>query len=56
MSKLVRLFKEEEGQGMTEYAMIIGCVVVLVVAAWAIFGPKITDVFTDAGTALDSAR
>ncbi len=55
MKKLVGLLKEEEGQGMTEYGLIIGLLVVIVVAVIAIFGPRITAVFTRSGTALDNA-
>jgi pilus assembly protein Flp/PilA len=41
MNFIMRLFKEEEGQGMTEYAMILGGIAVAVVAAVALFGPAL---------------
>ncbi len=55
MRKLLGFLKEEEGQGMTEYGLIIGILVVLVVAVFAIFGPKITAVFTNSGDAMVNA-
>ena len=42
-----RLVKEEEGQGMTEYALIIGIVAVFLVAALVIFRGKIADLFNN---------
>jgi len=47
MNLMMRLFKEEEGQGMTEYAMILGGIAVAVVAAVTVFGPAIQTKWTE---------
>ena len=43
---MARLWKEEAGQGMTEYALIIGIVAVFLVAALVVFRGKIADLFS----------
>ncbi len=55
MTKLLGFLKEEEGQGMTEYGLIIGLIVAAAVAVFAFFGPQIVAVFTRSGDALDTA-
>jgi pilus assembly protein Flp/PilA len=45
MNLMMRLFKEEEGQGMTEYALIIAGIAVLLIGTLAIFKDKIVAVF-----------
>jgi len=42
MNLMMRLFKEEEGQGMTEYALIIGGIAVVIVAVLVVLKDKIT--------------
>ena len=44
-SYLMGLVKEEEGQGMVEYALIIGLVVIIVIAVLALLGPAIANQF-----------
>ncbi len=44
-SYLLGLVKEEEGQGMVEYALIIGLVVIIVIAVLALLGPAIANQF-----------
>lgn len=46
MNLMNRLFREEEGQGMTEYAIVLAGIVGVVAAALLIFGPKINDFIT----------
>lgn len=41
MNLVKRLWKEEEGQGLTEYAIIVAALVLVIVAAIKIFGNKI---------------
>lgn len=41
------LFKEEKGQGMVEYALIIGLVAVVVIAVLVLLGPAISAKFQD---------
>ena len=38
-------FKDESGQGMVEYGLIIGLIAIVVIAALIILGPKIRDLF-----------
>ena len=54
---LKRLVKEEKGQGMAEYGLILALVAVAVIAALVVLGPAIadkirgvSDEITDAGT------
>ncbi len=43
---------DERGQGMLEYALVISFVALVVVAAVAAFGPKIGNLFNEAGNQL----
>jgi pilus assembly protein Flp/PilA len=50
MLKLVeKLFREEEGQGLVEYALIIGLVSVALVVALGFLKDDIAKVFSDIG-------
>ena len=55
MKKFMEILKDENGQGMVEYGLILGLIAIAVVAALALLGPKITDLFTKANSALASA-
>ncbi|MGI6166982.1 MAG: Flp family type IVb pilin [Eubacteriales bacterium] len=55
MKKLIRFLKDENGQGMVEYGLIIGLIALVVIVALIALGPKIKDLFTNVGDALDSA-
>jgi pilus assembly protein Flp/PilA len=46
LQKLKNLVREEEGQAVTEYGLIIGLVVVGVVALMATIGDELVEVFT----------
>lgn len=46
MKKLKELFLEEEGQGMTEYGLILGLIAAGVITVLIVLGPKITAMFT----------
>lgn len=50
--KLVKLIREEEGQGMVEYGLIIGLVAILVIGALTLMQGSISAVFTKITTAL----
>lgn len=41
MNIFKRLCKEEEGQGLTEYALVVAGLVAVIIAAVTIFGGKI---------------
>jgi len=45
MNLLRRLFREEDGQAITEYALLIGLVMLVVIVAITGLGTKIRDVF-----------
>ena len=44
--------RDEEGQGMVEYGLIIALVAIVVIAALLILGPKIANIFNNAGNSL----
>jgi Flp pilus assembly pilin Flp len=46
-----RFFRSEQGQGMTEYALILGGVAALAIAVVAVMSPGISTAF---GTMLDT--
>lgn len=43
---------DEEGQGMVEYGLIIALVAIVVIAALVILGPKVANIFNEAGNQL----
>ncbi len=52
---LRKWFKDEEGQGMVEYGLIIGLIAVVVIVALVALGPKIRDMFDEVNEELDKA-
>nr|WP_088037028.1 Flp family type IVb pilin [Evansella clarkii] len=44
-NKLMGLVREEEGQGMAEYALVLGVIAIAVVAILGTFGTAIIDQF-----------
>ena len=44
----MRFFRDEEGQGLVEYALILVLVAVVVIAILALLGPFINDWLTNA--------
>jgi pilus assembly protein Flp/PilA len=53
LKKIKSLFVEEQGQGMTEYGLILGLIALAVVAVLITMGGKIKDIFTNANTKLN---
>jgi pilus assembly protein Flp/PilA len=47
-----RMMKEEDGQGMVEYGLIIAGIALAAIAAIWLLGPQIGQMFTDIGTQL----
>lgn len=47
--------KDESGQGMVEYALIIGLIAVVAVVALVALGPRIRDMFSSADNKLSEA-
>ncbi len=52
---LRKWFKDEEGQGMVEYGLIIGLIAIAVIIALTALGPKISEMFNNVGEELDKA-
>ena len=46
MNMIKKLVKEEEGQALTEYGLILGLIAVGVIVAATALGTKISDLFT----------
>ena len=53
---LLNWFKDEEGQGMVEYGLIIALIAIVVIVALAALGPKIRDIFNRTNSALGTAE
>ena len=52
MVKLQNMFRNEKGQGMVEYGLIIGLVAVVVIVALTALGGKVDGVFKAIATKL----
>ena len=48
----MKSLKNEKGQGMVEYALLIGLVAIVVIAALLLLGPEIAAIFTRITNAL----
>ena len=44
---LMRLVREEDGQGLSEYGLVIALVAAVVIAVMTVFGTALKEVFTD---------
>ncbi|WML57199.1 Flp family type IVb pilin [Neobacillus sp. PS2-9] len=56
MKKMKALLTEEQGQGMTEYGLVLGLIAVGVVAVLVALKGQITQLFKDAQTAIFGAN
>ncbi|MBP1949287.1 Flp family type IVb pilin [Virgibacillus litoralis] len=54
MNHFIRLFKEEEGQALTEYGLLVGLIAVAVIAVLGTMGGQLQEVFTRITTKLSS--
>ena len=52
ISSVMRMFQDEEGQGLVEYALIIVLVAIAVMAILTTLGGSVTNVFTRISDAL----
>jgi len=50
--KIKAILKDESGQGMVEYGLILGLIAVAAVAVLVLLGPKIRNMFATASNAL----
>lgn len=55
MKKFVQMLKDENGQGMVEYGLILGLIAIAAVTVLVALGGKINNIFTKADSALSSA-
>ena len=53
-NRIEELVRGEEGQGLTEYALIIALVAVALVGAVVVFREQIADIFNNIGDAFSS--
>lgn len=54
MKKLAGLLKQEQGQGMTEYGLVLGLIAVAVVAALILLREHIVALFNNAEKTVDN--
>jgi pilus assembly protein Flp/PilA len=54
-SHLIRLWKEEEGQDLTEYALLVVLIVLVAITAIGNIGTAVNAVFTNTATTLNTA-
>lgn len=47
-----RLVDEDEGQGLTEYALILALIAIVAIVALQILGGKVSDVLSTVGSSL----
>ena len=45
MNQLKRLLKDEEGQALTEYGLLVGLIAIGVIAVLALIGPELVQIF-----------
>ena len=45
MKKFIEILKDENGQGMVEYGLILGLIAIAAIAVLAALGPKVTSIF-----------
>jgi pilus assembly protein Flp/PilA len=56
IKKLINFFKDEEGAGLVEYALLVALIAVVSIGAIQLLQGGIEGVFTRATTALDAAK
>jgi len=52
MRKMLDFLKDENGQGMVEYGLIIALIAIVVIAALTLLGPKIAKMFNNVNAQL----
>ncbi|NLI75322.1 MAG: Flp family type IVb pilin [Candidatus Riflebacteria bacterium] len=55
MELISRFVREEEGQGLVEYALIIGLIAIVAIVALTLSGGSVSKMFNSIGTTLSSA-
>jgi len=53
---LLNTLKDEEGQGLAEYALILALIAIIVIAALIFLGGEVSEILSTIGSHLESAR
>lgn len=56
MDQIKKLWNEEDGQGMTEYALVLAVIAVGVVVVLSGIGEKVLSIFTNVGTEVNKVK
>ncbi len=56
MQKIKNFIKDEKGQALSEYGLIIGLIAVVAIGAISLFGEQIKKVFTDITAKLNPTK
>jgi len=51
-TKLMGLLKDEKGQGMVEYGLILGLISIAAITVISLFGPQLINIFTKSKDAI----
>jgi Flp pilus assembly pilin Flp len=54
LQNTVARLRDQDGQTMAEYALIIGGIAIVVIAGLLILGPAIRDLFKETGSSVDA--
>jgi Flp pilus assembly pilin Flp len=52
---IARIVREDEGQDMVEYALVLGVIAIAGITAIIALGPKVADLWNDANTGVPAA-
>jgi pilus assembly protein Flp/PilA len=55
-SRYVTILKNQQGQGLTEYGLIIALIAIVCIGALIFLGPKIAAKFFDVGNEIEQAK
>lgn len=47
MNKVINFLRDEEGQGMTEYILVVALIAIAVIIAIKFFGTRLSSIFKD---------
>ena len=53
---MMTFLKDERGQGMVEYGLIIGLIAIIVIAVFVALGPQIKNMFSNAVSGQETAN
>lgn len=51
---IARLMEDDEGQGLTEYALILALIAIIAIAALTLLGGKVTSALSTVGNSLNT--